>query len=421
MYPFNDGASNTLTYFDENFNHYSTRDIKQDGQGKEGLSEEDVGDAQPYGYNPNRESQAGLTAFDYADPIPPVGRGPVDRFTNYMRGKDLKYPLEQRIENRRMGVYRQRWPILVPILTIAMVGVFIWELVLNAHFQGTPVSFHPTINYMLGPGGSTLINAGARFVPCMKNVAEVPPTTQLACMSDTANPADQLCSLSTVCGFGGFGPDNNPSQWFRFILPIFLHVGIIHILLNMLAQATLCSLVERQVGTVAFTIIYFASGIFGNVLGGNFALIGLTSMGASGAIVGSVAAQWVDLLTHWGLEDRPVRTLIMLIIELIITIGFGYIPGVDNFAHLGGFLMGLLTCIVFFPVISLTRRHMIIVWICRILAIPLVVVLFVVLIRNFYTADPAAGCEWCRYLSCIPTSANNYCQGTGLTTGNTAF
>ncbi|EJU01107.1 rhomboid-domain-containing protein [Dacryopinax primogenitus] len=338
-----------------------------------------------------------------------------------MRGDELRYPLEQRIENRRRGVTRQRWSIVVPILTVAMISVFIYELVLNAHFQGTPVSFHPTVNYMLGPGGSTLINVGARFVPCMKLVPEVPPTTQLACMNDTANPADQICPLSTVCGFGGFPADGVPNQWFRFILPIFLHVGIIHILLNMLAQATLCTLVERQVGSTAFIIIYFAAGIFGNVLGGNFALLGITSMGASGAIFGCVAAQWVDLLTHWNLEDRPGRSLIFLIIEFIIGFGLGYIPGVDNFAHLGGFLMGLLTCIVLFPVISVTRTHMIVVWVCRILAIPLIIVLFVVLIRNFYTTDPAAGCEWCRYLSCIPTSANNYCQGTGLTTGNTAF
>ncbi|KZT61287.1 rhomboid-domain-containing protein [Calocera cornea HHB12733] len=338
-----------------------------------------------------------------------------------MRGDELRYPIEQRIENRRMGVMRQRWPILVPILTIAMIGAFIWELVLNAHFQGTAISFHPTVNYMLGPGGSTLINVGARYVPCMKDSPQIPPTTQLACMNDTANPADILCPLATVCGFGGFGADDVPNQWFRFILPVFLHVGIVHILLNMVAQAFLCSYVERQVGSTAFLIIYFASGIFGNVLGGNFALIGLTSMGASGAIFGCVAAQWVDLLTHWGLEDHPGRNLVLLIIELIVGVGLGYIPGVDNFAHLGGFLMGLLTCIVLFPVISRTRRHMIIVWIFRIIAIPLIIVLFVVLIRNFYTADPAASCPWCRYLSCIPTSANNYCQGTGLTTGNTAF
>lgn len=37
-------------------------------------------------------------------------------------------------------------------------------------------------------------------------------------------------------------------EWFRFILPIFLHVGIVHLLLNMLAQLTIGAQVEREMG-----------------------------------------------------------------------------------------------------------------------------------------------------------------------------
>jgi hypothetical protein len=100
-------------------------------------------------------------------------------------------------------------------------------------------------------------------------------------------------------------------------------------------------------------------------------------------------------------------------------------------AHLGGFLMGLLVGTTFYPVISTTRRHRLIVWTFRLVAIPLAVVLFIVLIRNFYTSDPYAGacsftvnastlllkqrspsaCSGCRYLSCFPTKANDYCKG----------
>lgn len=42
-----------------------------------------------------------------------------------------------------------------------------------------------------------------------------------------------------------------------------------------------------------------------NILGGNFALVGLPSVGASGAIFGTVGVLWVDLLAHWGLEKQP--------------------------------------------------------------------------------------------------------------------
>lgn len=53
--------------------------------------------------------------------------------------------------------------------------------------------------------------------------------------------------------------------------------------------------------------------------------------------------------------------------------------------------MGLLVGTVFYPVISTTRRHKSIMWCFRIAAIPLAVILYVVLVRNFYTADPYAG------------------------------
>ena len=53
--------------------------------------------------------------------------------------------------------------------------------------------------------------------------------------------------------------------------------------------------------------------------------------------------------------------------------------------------MGLLVGATFFPVISTTRRHKLIMWCFRLAAIPLAIILYVVLVRNFYTADPYAG------------------------------
>jgi hypothetical protein len=113
-------------------------------------------------------------------------------------------------------------------------------------------SFQPTINPMLGPSQSALINLGASepscplelqfrthllfegFPPCMKIVQGVEPSIQLACelfpmmlnipnkyitgLNDTANPPDRVCPLETVCGFGGFHGET-PNQWFRSVRP----------------------------------------------------------------------------------------------------------------------------------------------------------------------------------------------------------
>ena len=53
--------------------------------------------------------------------------------------------------------------------------------------------------------------------------------------------------------------------------------------------------------------------------------------------------------------------------------------------------MALFVGTVFYPVISVSKRHRIIMMTARILALPVAVILFVVLTRNFYTSDPYAG------------------------------
>jgi len=328
------------------------------------------------------------------------------------------YPLEQRISDKRRGIGVQRYAVVVWALTAAMLGVLIYELIVNSRAQGTPISLKPVVNPMLGPSESALINLGARFPPCMKIVEGIPLSTNFACPNDTANPPDQLCSLNDLCGFGGFH-DETPDQSFRFVTPVFLHAGIIHYALNMLAQMTVSAQVERDMGSLPFVILYMASGIFGNVLGGNFALSGVPSVGASGAIFGTTALAWIDLFAHWRYTYRPVRRLMFQIVELILGIAMGFIPFVDNFAHLGGLLMGLLVGMMFYPIISPSTRHRSIVIAFRLAAIPAAILLYVFLTRNFYTPNPASACSWCRYLSCIPLSSNNYCQGTGLTTTTT--
>jgi uncharacterized membrane protein len=55
--------------------------------------------------------------------------------------------------------------------------------------------------------------------------------------------------------------------------------------------------------------------------------------------------------------------------------------------------MGLLASMALYPIISRTKTHKSVVWFLRVAAIPLIIVMFVVLIRNFYTSDPYAACE----------------------------
>lgn len=142
----------------------------------------------------------------------------------------------------------------------------------------------PTFNPMIGPSGYVYINMGARFIPCMRHMGgggevEITPDIAFPCPNSTTGAAE--CSLNTLCGMSGIPESDGelkPNQWYRFITPIFLHGGLIHIIFNMLVQMTIGRDVERLIGSIRFFLVYFASGIFGNVLGANYAPNGMPSV-----------------------------------------------------------------------------------------------------------------------------------------------
>jgi hypothetical protein len=63
------------------------------------------------------------------------------RFATYLDQKNVRYPIEQQIANKQRGVGRQKYPVVVWTLTVAMSAVIIYELVVNWKAQGTPFSF----------------------------------------------------------------------------------------------------------------------------------------------------------------------------------------------------------------------------------------------------------------------------------------
>ena len=315
-----------------------------------------------------------------------------------------------------------------------------------ALYTSSPIQIKPQLNPMIGPSYYVLINMGARYVPCMKDISSLglPPNVSWPCPSSTTNnvsdPSMQ-CSLQDLCGFPPLG--SPPNQWFRFIIPIFLHGGIIHIGFNLLVQLTLGRDMEKKIGHIRFLLVYFASGIFGFVLGGNFAADGIVSMGASGSLFGIIALNLLDLLYTWREKRSPWKELLFIVIDIAISFVLGLLPGLDNFSHIGGFLMGLVlgVCILHSPNVlreaarakdyleaSITppansrrsRRKKPVFkkfakdplgffkgrkglwwawWLVRVGALLAVFVCFIILINNFYRYTNT--CSWCKYLSCL--------------------
>ncbi|WVO18280.1 hypothetical protein L204_105992 [Cryptococcus depauperatus] len=430
-----------LSYIDENGEYYRSDKPRPastipDGYNKSYEDRMEMGNVQPvssYDDNPNakyspcQDSYPLQPEFSFGNVTKPSNLYTLllfptglDRLLAIFNVKTGAYPVEQAIERKKRGLGGQRYPIAAWVLTVAMSVIMVFELVRNYKATGSPIATKPTFNYMIGPSAEVLINIGARFPPCMKSVAELPPSFSLACLNDTSNPPTTSCTIEKICGHGGFNGEV-PDQWWRFILPIFLHVGIIHLILNMLVQITAAAQVEREMGTVPFLITYMMGGIYGFVLGGNFSRTGIPSVGASGALFATNACVLVNLLLHWKYEERPKLKAFLLAIEFLIGFAIGYIPNaVDGLAHTGGWAMGILCGIILYPSISETKRHKYIIWGLRVIALILILVAMILTIKNFYTDDPNAACKWCKFLSCIPTNSNSHCTGTGITTSNTS-
>jgi len=78
----------------------------------------------------------------------------------------------------------------------------------------------------------------------------------------------------------------------------------VHILFNLIAQLTICVQIEKLIGSFFYTPIYLLGGLGGNLLGANFGLIGLPSVGASGAIFTCIGIEIVDLIYNWKYVSR---------------------------------------------------------------------------------------------------------------------
>ncbi|MEO5510535.1 MAG: rhomboid family intramembrane serine protease [Longimicrobiales bacterium] len=131
--------------------------------------------------------------------------------------------------------------------------------------------------------------------------------------------------------------------YWRLLAAMFLHIGLLHLLLNSWALYQLGTLFESLFGTPRFAITYFVTGIAASIVSA-IRTEGLAA-GASGAIFGILGALIVSLWRSPRWKSQPwVKGLIQQLgvwAGINIAIGFS-VPGIDNNAHIGGFVAGLL-------------------------------------------------------------------------------
>ena len=139
-------------------------------------------------------------------------------------------------------------------------------------------------------------------------------------------------------------------QWWRLFTAMFVHAGIIHIAGNMWCLWNLGLLGEPLLGPLGIVAVYILTGLAGDILS-TAIHPAYVSMGASGAIFGIAGVLIVllksPLLPIPQFELRKLRRSVIYFAILNFIFGAGgdlmhFVIQIDNMAHLGGFICGIL-------------------------------------------------------------------------------
>ncbi|KAI9220757.1 rhomboid family-domain-containing protein, partial [Blastocladiella britannica] len=304
-------------------------------------------------------------------------------------------------------------PWFTMLMTALQVAGLVLSLVVNAQVTGTVIQTTPQFNYLIGPSSEVLIQLGARFAPCMRAIDTLPASlaTNVSCVvpggpADPNNPGYYSCNWDTFCGRLAPTPltpttPRAPNQWFRFVLPLFLHGGVIHFAMNIMVQLSSVMSLERDWGWFRVGPVYLVSGVFGFVFGAAFGAPLSPSVGCSGALFGMIACMIIDLVQHWRIVHHPTNALLRILFVVAVTFVIGLFPAIDNFAHIGGFISGGLMGLVVMPTRGLFGNYSVMSLLVRVAAVVAVGILFAALIPAFYSGSGLVLCPWCRSLDCV--------------------
>jgi membrane associated rhomboid family serine protease len=140
---------------------------------------------------------------------------------------------------------------------------------------------------------------------------------------------------------GAFPPLIANGEWWRLLSPMLLHIGLLHLALNMYALYLFGPQVERDFGKLALIAIYLVTGFAGNVAEYAFGPVISVGAGASGAIFGLLGAflAYYYRRRHTAVGRFNVQWVWQLLI-LNAILSFA-ISGIGYLAHLGGFVAGV--------------------------------------------------------------------------------
>ena len=124
-------------------------------------------------------------------------------------------------------------------------------------------------------------------------------------------------------------------EWWRLITAAFLHLGVIHLGVNMLGLYFGGRILEVMIGRWRFLLLYLAAGVAGSA-GALYVTPNSITVGASGAIFGVFGALLV--LERRGAIQTGGQILMLIVVNLLFTFT---VSGISIGGHIGGLIAGI--------------------------------------------------------------------------------
>ena len=155
---------------------------------------------------------------------------------------------------------------------------------------------------------------------------------------------------------GNFRPLTTTGEWWRLFSFMFLHAGILHLLMNMFALAYIGMFLEPIMGRFRFISAYLLTGVCSGLM--SIYMHSYTvGVGASGAIFGMYGVFLATLTTNY-IEKTARKTQLRSIMFFVLyNLLAGTEGNVDNAAHIGGLISGIVVGYAFYP--GLVKKHQI--------------------------------------------------------------
>ncbi|CAF3429128.1 unnamed protein product [Rotaria socialis] len=210
-----------------------------------------------------------------------------------------------------------------------------------------------------------------------------------------AHLCSQVDCIQSVCGMLEFFVARVPDQVYRFWTVIFIHAGLIHLLITIIFQYTIMRPLEKLAGCIRVMIIYIVSGFVGSLASALF-LRDSIQVGPGGSQLAILACYLSELFLGWRSLKRPWIPFFKIIVCLFLLLTVGLLPLVDNYSQCFGFLIGFMLNMIVFPDVNFRKNVRRLVVVTTSLAITIAV--FITLIVLFYTVP--FKCKSCTLFSC---------------------